>query len=102
MPQGGFNTILSGTNGGYNAQAGYNLVTGLGTPIVNVLVPSLVSYQYSADSVANNTSGVAALDPKNAVLNSGSYGSGGSTINVVHNVFSVEIVGSHGLESGDA
>ena len=32
LPQSDFNTITSGTNGGYNAAAGYNLVTGLGSP----------------------------------------------------------------------
>ena len=31
-PQSDFNAITSGSNGGYTAAAGYNLVTGLGTP----------------------------------------------------------------------
>jgi hypothetical protein len=35
--------ISSGTNG-YSANAGYNLVTGLGTPVAGSLVPDLVAY----------------------------------------------------------
>jgi PKD repeat protein len=44
LPQSDYNVITSGTNG-YSAAAGYNLVTGLGTPVANVLVPDLVTYQ---------------------------------------------------------
>ncbi len=44
LPQSDYNVINSGTNG-YSAQAGYNLVTGLGTPVANLLVPDLVAYQ---------------------------------------------------------
>jgi hypothetical protein len=40
LPQSDFNTIDSGTND-YSAGAGYNLVTGLGTPVANLLVPDL-------------------------------------------------------------
>ena len=47
--------IASGNNG-YSAGAGYNLVTGLGTPVASSLVPDLVAYQglgtsYSGPSV---------------------------------------------------
>jgi kumamolisin len=38
LGQSDYHVITSGTNGGYNAAAGYNLVTGLGTPVANVLV----------------------------------------------------------------
>ena len=44
LPQSDYNVIASGTNG-YSAGAGYNLVTGLGTPVANLLVPDLVAYQ---------------------------------------------------------
>src|SRR5262249_4864689 len=47
LPEGDFNSILSGSNGGYNAGAGYNLVTGLGTPVANLLIPGLVASQWS-------------------------------------------------------
>ena len=44
LPQSDYNVITSGNNG-YTASAGYNLVTGLGTPVANLLVPDLVAYQ---------------------------------------------------------
>jgi hypothetical protein len=50
LPASNFNSITSGTNGAYSASAGYNMVTGLGTPVANLLVPALVSYQQSGDS----------------------------------------------------
>jgi hypothetical protein len=48
--------ITSGSNG-YTAAAGYNLVTGLGTPVANLLIPDLIAYQgpgtsYSGPAVA--------------------------------------------------
>ena len=56
LPQSDYNVITSGTNG-YSASAGYNLVTGLGTPVANLLVPDLVAYHgpgttYSGPTVA--------------------------------------------------
>ena len=71
-----FNSITSGTNGGYTAAAGYNMVTGLGTPVANLLVPDLIAYQ--GTSAPNATASA-----------SGGFGSanGSSTINVVFNVF---------------
>jgi hypothetical protein len=42
LAQTDYNVITSGYNG-YTAQAGYNLVTGLGSPIANRLVPDLVA-----------------------------------------------------------
>ncbi len=44
LPQNDYNVINSGYNG-YTASAGYNLVTGLGTPVANLLVSDLVAYQ---------------------------------------------------------
>jgi hypothetical protein len=75
-PVGGFNTITSGTNGAYNASAGYNLVTGLGSPNANVLIPALIAYQGSAapNATANPGQG------------SGS-GTGGGTNIAVFNIF---------------
>ena len=49
LPQADFNSITSGNNGLYTAAAGYNLVTGLGTPVAGLLVPDLVAYQQSGD-----------------------------------------------------
>lgn len=69
---GDFNQILSGTNGGYNAGAGYNMVTGLGSPVANLLVPDLIAHQSAADAPAGNPNW-AGSDPLYA--NSGAGGS---------------------------
>jgi hypothetical protein len=52
LPQSDYNVISSGSNGDFTAQPGYNLVTGLGTPIANRLVTDLIAW-----SGALNTSG---------------------------------------------
>ncbi len=44
LPSTDFHDITSGSNGGYNAGPGYDEVTGLGTPVANLLVPDLASY----------------------------------------------------------
>ena len=56
LPQSDYNVIASGSNG-YTAGAGYNLVTGLGTPAVNVLVSDLVAYQGSGTTYAGGKIG---------------------------------------------
>jgi Putative Ig domain len=48
----GFHDITSGNNG-YSAGAGYDLVTGLGTPIANRLVPDLAGLWVSASTPAS-------------------------------------------------
>ena len=40
---GDYHAVTSGNNG-YSAGAGYNLVTGLGTPVANLLVPDLAAF----------------------------------------------------------
>src|SRR5208337_1772850 len=42
LSQADYNVIASGYNG-YTAAPGYNLVTGLGTPVANQLVPDLIT-----------------------------------------------------------
>jgi hypothetical protein len=54
LPQADYHSITSGYNG-YNANAGYNLVTGLGTPVANLLVPDLVAYHGPSTSYAGST-----------------------------------------------
>ena len=56
LPQSDYNVITSGNNG-YTADAGYNLVTGLGTPVANLLVPDLVAYQGPGTSYSGPTVG---------------------------------------------
>ena len=53
---GDYNVITSGNNG-YTANAGYNLVTGLGTPVANLLVPDLIAYQGPGTTYAGPTVG---------------------------------------------
>ena len=46
-----FHDITTGANGAYSAGPGYDLVTGLGTPRANVLVPALAALTGSGASV---------------------------------------------------
>ena len=79
LPQSDYNEITSGSNG-YTANAGYNLVTGLGTPVANLLISDLVAYQGPGTTYAGPT--VGAL--QDATLDA-TWSNGGDT----HNVFSV-------------
>ena len=54
LPQSDYNAITSGSNG-YTANAGYNLVTGLGTPVANLMVPDLIAYQGPGTTYAGPT-----------------------------------------------
>ncbi len=54
LPQSDYNVIASGDNG-HDAEAGYNLVTGLGTPVANLLVPDLVAYSVPGTSYSGAT-----------------------------------------------
>ncbi len=79
LPQNDYNVIGSGFNG-YTAESGYNLVTGLGTPIANRLVSDLVAHQ----SGTFVTSGPAVSPLQDSALVNTGTGDGGTT-----NVFSV-------------
>ena len=56
LPQSDYNVIASGNNG-YSAGAGYNLVTGLGTPVANLLVPDLIAYHGTGTTYSGPTVG---------------------------------------------
>ena len=43
-----FNDITQGSNGQFSASPGYDEVTGLGTPVANLLVPALANYKPTA------------------------------------------------------
>ena len=90
LPQSAYNTVTSGNNG-YAANAGYNLVTGLGTPVANVMVPDLVAYQGPSTSYAGPTVGPL----QDATLTSNWMGGGG-----IANVFSALTVSSSSLGQG--
>jgi hypothetical protein len=83
-PQSDFHRITSGTNGGYNATAGYNMVTGLGTPVADLLIPDLIAYQGTSEA------NVTVQPPANASGPSGAD----ATTNVI-NVINVVIVANH-------
>lgn len=65
LPSSDFHDVTSGSNGGYQATAGYDEVTGRGTPIGSVIVAGLEAYTQST-STGSGSSG------------SGSSGSGSS------------------------
>ena len=90
LPQSDYNMIATGNNG-YTAGAGYNLATGLGTPVASTLVPDLVAYHGPGTSYSGPT--IAALRNVNLV-NSGT--SSGSPIDVfsVFDSFTVRTAGS--------
>ena len=93
LPQSDYNVITSGNNG-YSANAGYNLVTGLGTPVVNLLVGDLVAYQGPGTTYAGATVGAM----QDATLDN-TWSSGGGTANVF-SVFSAINASGGGLGSG--
>ncbi len=92
LPQNDYNVISGGTNG-YAVEAGYNLVTGLGTPVANLLVSDLVAYQ-SGTFVASSPT-VGPLQSANLV-NTGTAGGGTED---VFNVFDSVIDTGNGLGS---
>jgi hypothetical protein len=51
LPASDFHDIVNGYNG-YNAGPGYDLVTGRGSPIANLLVPVLADYQLSSNAAS--------------------------------------------------
>jgi subtilase family serine protease len=74
LPQADYHVISSGTNG-YSANPGYNLVTGLGTPVANLLVPDLIAYHGPGTTYSGPTIGPL----QNATLTNTGSGSGGTS-----------------------
>jgi hypothetical protein len=56
LPTGDFHQVTSGYNG-FFAGNGYNLVTGLGSPVANLLIPDLVNYGQSSTSPTTSPTG---------------------------------------------
>ncbi len=65
-----FHDITSGSNGGFSAGPGYDEVTGLGSPVANLLVPDLVAYGAATEMVvtAQPPSDVIVGDPFGVVV----------------------------------
>ncbi len=76
LPQSDYNSITSGNNG-YAAESGYNLVTGLGTPVASTLVPDLIAYTGPGTTYSGPTVG-----PLQDATLEYSVSGGGSTIDV--------------------
>ena len=93
LPQSDYNVISSGFNG-YTADAGYNLVTGLGTPVANLLVGDLVEYQGPGTVYFGPT--VGALQDATLV----STGSGGGGTSDAFTVFSAITMSNSSLGYG--
>ncbi len=89
LPRSDYNAITSGTNG-YTASAGYNLVTGLGTPVASLLVPDLVAYQGAGTTYSGPT--VAPLQ-NSGLVNTGSSDSGPMDVFSVFDSFAVTQAG---------
>ena len=76
LSQSDYHIITSGSNG-YSADPGYNLVTGMGTPVADRLIPDLISGNFpsteqispvSAAAIVNSgTTGGIASSPANAM-----------------------------------
>ncbi len=93
LPQSDYNVITSGSNG-YTAGAGYNLVTGLGTPVANLLVPDLIPYQGAGTTYSGAM--VAPLQ-SSGLVNTGTADSGPMDVFSVFDSFTVADAGSkHG------
>ena len=91
LPQRDYNVISSGNNG-YSAGAGYNLVTGLGTPVANLLVNDLVAYHGPGTSYSGPTVGPLL----NTTLTNTGAGSGGKMDVSMSSVFDSFTVTSNG------
>ncbi len=79
LPSSDFHEITSGSNGGYSATAGYNEVTGLGTPIANLLIPGLVSYTSGSTSSGSGSSGSSGSGSSGSGSTGGGSSGGGSS-----------------------
>ncbi len=65
LPSYDFNDIVAGDNEGEGAKAGYDMVTGLGSPRANLLVPDLAAYGLAAQPLANIGLNVTTPPPTN-------------------------------------
>jgi hypothetical protein len=74
-PSSDFHKITTGSNG-YPATAGYNLATGIGTPVASGLVPYLVSYTGSS-STGSGSGGGTSGGSGGGGSGGGGYGGGG-------------------------
>ena len=74
LPSSDFHDITTGGNGTYNAGPGYDLVSGLGTPVANLLVPDLGTSLIGDQPPTVNAPSTAATNENIPLVLSGSDG----------------------------
>jgi subtilase family serine protease len=63
LPSSDFHDVTSGSNGGFSASTGYDLVTGRGSPIANLVVPALAdSFTANAQALTLQTDSTGTID----------------------------------------
>ncbi len=90
-----FHDITVGNSGMYSAGPGYDLVTGIGSPIVNHLVPDLVAYGAA-------TSATVEFQPPSSVVAGGYFGTAVQALNADGNVVYYTGTATISLQSGPA
>jgi hypothetical protein len=90
-----FHDITSGNSGMYSAGPNYDLVTGIGSPIVNKLVPDLVAYGAA-------TAATIQFQPPSDVIAGGYFGTSIQALNAKGNVVNYLGTATISLESGPA
>ena len=78
LPTSDFNQITSGSNGRYQATAGYNLVTGRGSPKANLIIDNLANISTTGGGGSGGTTGSGGGTGGSSGSGSGS-GTGGGT-----------------------
>ena len=79
LPSGDFHDVTSGSNGGYSAGPGYDLVTGRGTPVANLIVSGLVGTVSNPPSPAAPT---VTVSDAGGPYNGGAFAATGSVTGV--------------------
>ncbi len=79
LPASSFHDITTGNNG-YAAGGGYDLASGIGTPIANLLLPALVPTPATAPIVTANPSSVGVSAGQNASFTAAASGSPAPTV----------------------
>jgi len=94
LPQSDFNIIQSGSNG-FSAGPNYNLVTGLGTPVADRLVPELIAYQ-GPGTIATGSPTVSPIQDVNLINTAEDSANAAGPANALH-PFNFEIRGAQGF-----
>ncbi|HVS71512.1 MAG TPA: proprotein convertase P-domain-containing protein [Phycisphaerae bacterium] len=68
LPSTDFHDITSGSNGAFSAKTGYDLVTGRGSPIANLLIPDMVGVGAITGIVYQDNNGDATFDNTDSPL----------------------------------